>query len=276
MRQIRFPDGREVPALGLGTWFMGERAVSRAAEVRALKLGIELGMTLIDTAEMYADGGAEEVVGEAVRGCRDDVFIVSKVLPYNASRKGAIAACEASLRRLGTERVDLYLLHWPGSHPLSETVAAFEELKAAGKIGGYGVSNFDVAEMEAWERVAGPESCQTDQVLYNLSRRGIEWDLVRWAGERSMPLMAYSPLEQGRLRHDVLDEIGREKGASAAQIALAWVLRNPEVIAIPKASDPEHVRSNRASLDIELDDGDLARLDRVFPPPGAKRALEIL
>ncbi|WP_420405292.1 aldo/keto reductase [Nisaea sp.] len=276
MREINFPDGRAVPALGLGTWFMGERAASRADEVRALRIGLDHGMRLIDTAEMYADGGAEEVVGDAVRDCRDDVFIVSKVLPHNASRNGTAAACEASLRRLGTDRIDLYLLHWPGPHPMAETVAAFEELKAAGKIGGYGVSNFDVEEMEAWERTAGVAGCQTDQVLYNLSRRGIEWDLLPWANERNMPLMAYSPLEQGRLRHEVLDEIGRQKGASAAQVALAWVLRNPGVIAIPKASDPEHVRANRAALDIELDDEDVSLLNRVFPPPDAKRALEVL
>jgi len=276
MRQIRFPDAREVPALGLGTWFMGESSAARAGEVRALRLGIDLGMTLIDTAEMYADGGAEEVVGEAIRDCRDEVFIVSKVLPYNASRKGTVAACENSLRRLGTDRIDLYLLHWPGSHPLAETVAAFEELKAAGKIGGYGVSNFDVAEMEAWERAAGPGNCQTDQVLYNLSRRGIEWDLLPWAHDRGMPLMAYSPLEQGRLRSEVLDEIARRKGASASEIALAWVLRNPGVIAIPKASNPAHVEANRAAIDIELDADDLALLDGVFPPPDAKQALEVL
>ncbi|UUX49794.1 aldo/keto reductase [Nisaea acidiphila] len=276
MREISLPNGRKVPSLGLGTWHMGERGASRAEEARALRLGVELGMTLIDTAEMYANGGAEEVVGEAVRDCRAEVFIVSKVLPYNASRKGTIAACEASLKRLGTDHIDLYLLHWPGSHPLYETVEAFEELRAAGKIGGYGVSNFDTDAMNAWEQAAGAGNCQTDQVLYNLTRRGIEWDLVPWARNRAMPLMAYSPLEQGRLSAPELDDIGRKHGVSAAQVALSWVLRDQNIIAIPKASNPNHVRANRSAADLVLDSDDLARLDAVFPPPRGRSALEVL
>lgn len=276
MRTITLPDGRAVPALGLGTWYMGESAGSRADEVAALRTGLDLGMHLIDTAEMYANGGAEEVVGEAIRSHRDQVFLVSKVLPYNASRAGTRAACESSLSRLGTDHIDLYLLHWPGPHPLEETFEAFEELKAEGKIGGYGVSNFDVDEMEAWDRVAGPGGCQTDQVLYNLTRRGIEWDLLPWAGERKMPLMAYSPLEQGRLRHSVLEDIGGKYRVTATQIALAWVLRLPEVIAIPKAADPRHVKANREALEIRIDQEDMARLDAAFAPPTGKRALEVL
>ena len=276
MRTLTFPDGRSVPALGLGTWYMGESAGAHDGEVRALQTGIDLGMTLIDTAEMYASGGAEEVVGDAIQGRRDQVFIASKVLPYNASRKGTIKACEDSLRRLGTDHIDLYLLHWPGSHPLAETVEAFEALRETGKIGGYGVSNFDVAEMKAWEKVAGPDLCQTDQILYNLSRRGIEWDLAPWARERKMPLMAYSPLEQGRLRDGALDAVAAKYGVTAMQAALAWVLRDPGIIAIPKASNPEHVHANKAALDLTLDAEDLALLDRAFPPPSGKQALEVL
>lgn len=276
MRTLTLPDGRAVPALGLGTWYMGESASAHENEVKALQTGVDLGMTLIDTAEMYAEGGAEEVVGDAVQGRRDQVFIVSKVLPYNASRKGTIAACEASLRRLGTDHIDLYLLHWPGSHPLAETIEAFEALQAAGKIGGYGVSNFDVAEMAAWEKAAGPGACQTDQVLYNLSRRGIEWDLVPWARERMIPLMAYSPLEQGRLRDKSLDAVAGKHGVTATQVALAWVLRDPSIIAIPKASNPVHVQANKAALELVLDEDDLALLDCSFPAPRRKQALEVL
>ena len=271
MRTLTLPDGRSVPALGLGTWYMGESAGTHEAEVRALQTGLDLGMTLIDTAEMYAEGGAEEVVGDAVQGRRDEVF-----MPYNASRKGTITACEASLRRLGTDHIDLYLLHWPGSHPLAETIEAFEALQAAGKIGGYGVSNFDVAEMAAWERVAGTGACQTNQVLYNLSRRGIEWDLMPWARERVIPLMAYSPLEQGRLRDKRLDSVADKHGVTAMQVALAWVLRDPSIIAIPKASNPLHVQANNAALELVLDKDDLALLDRSFPAPRQKQALEIL
>ncbi|MEO9899631.1 aldo/keto reductase [Nisaea sp.] len=276
MRTLTLPDGRNVSALGLGTWYMGESGRAHEGEVGALQAGVDLGMTLIDTAEMYAEGGAEEVVGDAIKGRRDQVFIVSKVLPYNASRKGTVAACEASLRRLGTDHIDLYLLHWPGSHPLAETIEAFEALQVSGKIGGYGVSNFDVAEMAAWEKAAGPGACQTDQVLYNLSRRGIEWDLVPWARERMIPLMAYSPLEQGRLQDESLDFVADKHNVTAMQVALAWVLRDPSVMAIPKASNPTHVQANRAALDLVLDDDDLALLDRSFPAPRRKQALEIL
>lgn len=276
MRSVTLPDERLVPALGLGSWHMGEDAGAHNDEVRALQAGVDRGMTLIDTAEMYANGGAEEVIGEAIRGRRDQVFIVSKVLPYHASRSGTISACDASLKRLGTDFIDLYLLHWPGSHPLAETIEAFEVLKAAGKIGGYGVSNFDTEEMATLEKVVGPLKCQTDQVLYNLSRRGIEWDLLPWARERKIPIMAYSPLEQGRLRGSALDSVAAKYGVSGMQVALAWVLRDPAIIAIPKASSLAHVQANSAALELVLDEEDLAMLDSEFPPPSEKQSLEIL
>ena len=277
MKTVTFPNGRSVPAMGLGTWHMGERGADRAREARALSLGIDLGMTVIDTAEMYASGGAEEVVRDAVGKRRDEVFIVSKVLPYNASRKGTVAACEASLKRLGTDRIDLYLLHWPGSSPLAETVAGFEALLQAGKIGAFGVSNFDTAEMAGLWSTRGGDACQTNQILYNLSRRGSEFDLIPWCAARSVPIMAYSPLEQGRLAgKPALDAIGRRHGVGALQVALAWSMRTDGVLTIPKASDAEHVRQNRAAADLVLTAQDLAELDAAFPPPKGKRSLEIL
>ncbi|MEK0082737.1 aldo/keto reductase [Benzoatithermus flavus] len=277
MRTVRLPDGEEVPVLGQGTWFMGESPAERAAEVRALCHGLDLGMTLIDTAEMYGEGGAEEVVGEAIRGRREEVFLVSKVYPHNASRTGAIAACERSLKRLGTDRIDLYLLHWRGRHPLAETVAAFERLKRDGKIRHWGMSNLDADELEELWAVPDGSSCAADQVLYNLARRGIEWDLLPWCRERGVPVMAYSPIEQARLPTDgILAEIGRCHGRSAFQVALAWVLSRPGVIAIPKASRIEHVTANRAALDLVLRPEDLAALDRAFPPPTRKQPLAML
>lgn len=274
---LSFPDGQSVPALGLGTWHMGESRKDAAAEVRALQAGIDCGMTLIDTAEMYANGGAEIVTGEAIRGRRDQVFIVSKVLPSNASHKGTLAACEASLKRLGTDRIDLYLLHWPGRHPLRETVAAFEELRASGKIVRWGVSNFDTLAMRQLSAAPGGDNCAANQVLYNLSTRGIEFDLMPWMAERTMPLMAYSPLDEGRLmRHPGLGKMARTIGVTPAQLALAFLLGRENVIAIPKSSSPERVAENRASADIDLTGEQLAELDRMFPPPRSRQPLQMI
>lgn len=273
----RLPSGTAVPVLGQGTWYMGEDSRDRAREVAALRLGLDLGMTLIDTAEMYADGGAEEVVGEAIAGRRDEVFLVSKVLPMNASRRGTIAACERSLKRLRTDRIDLYLLHWRGSHDFSETIAAFDTLMRDGKIGQWGVSNLDLQDMEELVGAPGGKGVQTNQLLYNLTRRGIEHDLQPWCRGRGIPIMAYSPIEQGRmLRHPELRRVADRHGATPAQVGLAWLLRQDGVIAIPKASDPAHVRDNRAATDLRLDEQDLADLDRAFPPPRGPRPLEML
>jgi diketogulonate reductase-like aldo/keto reductase len=256
---------------------MGEKRSNRAAEVAALRRGLDLGMTLIDTAEMYGDGGAEEVVGEAMSGRRDEVFLVSKVLPGNASRKCAIKACEDSLRRLGTDRIDLYLLHWRGGVPFSETLEAFHALVRDGKIRAWGVSNLDVDDLEEWVSLAGGDGIAANQVLYNLTRRGIEFDLLPWCRRHGVATMAYSPIEQGRLLgHPSLTSVAGRHGATEAQIALAWVMRHPDVIAIPKASRLSHVDENRAALDIALSPEDLAALDAAFPPPRRKRALEML
>ena len=277
MRFVALPDGERIPTLGLGTWMMGDRA-SRGKEIEdALRLGLDLGMTLIDTAEMYADGGAEELVGKAIAGRRDTVFLVSKVLPSNASRKGTLAACERSLKRLGTDRLDLYLLHWRGGVPLRETVEAFVELKRAGKIHHWGVSNFDLADMkELWALPHGA-GCASNQVIYNLARRGIEFDLLPALAKRNVAVMAYSPLEQGRiLGKRGLKELAVRRGATPAQVALAWVLHQKGVVAIPKAADPRHVRENRAALDLKLSAAELAELDRAFPPPAHKEPLGMI
>jgi len=275
IRTTALPCGEPVPVFGLGTWMMGERKERFADEVAALRLGLDLGAMLIDTAEMYAD--AELVVGEAVKGRRDGLFIVSKVLPSNASRAGTVAACERSLKRLGTDRIDLFLLHWRGGVPLAETVEAFEALKAAGKIRHWGVSNFDTDDMEELSALPAGGNCQSNQVLYNLTRRGIEFDLLPWSRERSMPVMAYSPIEQGALAGNrALQAVANRHGASPAQIALAWVMRGDGVIAIPKAVRPEHVRQNIAAADISLTQDDLAALDRAFAPPSRKRPLEMI
>ncbi|MFX4221252.1 MAG: aldo/keto reductase [Thalassobaculum sp.] len=276
MKTVTLPGGETVPALGLGTWHMGERGSDRAAEADALRLGIDLGMTLIDTAEMYASGGSEEVVGDAIAGRRDGLFIVSKVLPFNADRDGTIEACEKSLRRMGIETIDLYLLHWPGSHPLEETLAAFDQLRRDGKIRHWGVSNFDADEMEEVHDVGGGV-CATNQILYNLGRRGPEYDLLPWCARHSMPVMAYSPLEQGRLAgHAALKQIAEKHRISELAVALAWVLRRDGIIAIPKAARAEHVRENAAAIEVGLDAADLAALESAFPPPTSKRPLEIL
>jgi diketogulonate reductase-like aldo/keto reductase len=274
---VTLPQGEKVSALGLGTWHMGERAGARKDEVAALKLGIELGITLIDTAEMYGEGGAEQVVAEASAGQRDKLFIVSKVYPHNASRKGVPAACERSLKRLHTDRIDLYLLHWRGSYPLAETVEAFEKLRDAGKIRHWGVSNLDEDDMKELLGVPNGDVCASNQVLYNLSRRGIEWALLPTCRERGMPVMAYSPIEQGRILRDrALVEVAKRHGASPAQVALAWLLAQPQVMVIPKASNLQHVRENRACVDIQLTPEDHAALDRAFPPPKRKEPLAML
>lgn len=274
---VTLPGGEVVPALGQGTWHMGESRRRAADEAKAVRLGIELGMTLIDTAEMYGDGGAEEMLAPAIEGVRDTLFIVSKVLPYNASRKGTVAACEKSLKRLGTDRIDLYLLHWRGSHPFAETLDAFETLQRQGKIRYHGVSNLDRAEIAEWAALSGGEKVATDQVLYNLSRRGPEWDLIPWCRQRHIPIMAYTPLGQGSmLRNPTLAEIARRHGASPPRVALAWLLAQPQTIVIPKAASLEHVRDNRGALDLRLTKEDFAALDRAFPPPKGRTALGIL
>ena len=273
---VALPDGERVPALGQGTWHMGEDRRRAAAEAAALRLGIELGMTLIDTAEMYGSGGAEAVVREAAQGCRDALFIVSKVLPSNASRTGTVAACERSLRRLGTDRIDLYLLHWRGSVPLAETLEGFLQLARDGKIRHHGVSNFDRRDLEEWRALAGGAAVAADQVLYNLATRSIEWDLVPWCREHGVAIMAYTPLGHGRMLADPnLVEIARRHGATPAQVALAWLLRRAGTIVIPKAARPEHVRENRGAADIALSADDLAAIDRSFPAPQRSSPLGI-
>lgn len=277
IRKVTFPSGISVPALGQGTWYMGESARAEGAEIRALQVGIDLGMTLIDTAEMYANGGSEKVVGKAIAGRRSEVYLVSKVLPSNASKRGVPNACEASLRRLGTDYLDLYLYHWRGGPDFSETIEALERLVDQGKIRHWGVSNLDVDDMEEWVAEENGDRVQTNQVLYNLTRRGIEFDLLPWLERRNVPIMAYSPIEQGRLlRHPALAKIAQRHNATPAQIALAWTLRKPNVIAIPKAGNEAHVKENRGSADLVLSAADLADLDAAFPPPTRKRSLEML
>ena len=276
MKNLTLPGGETVPALGQGTWMMGERHDRRADEVAALRTGVELGMTLIDTAEMYGDGAAETLIGEALGHVRDRLFLVSKTYPQNASRKRLGRACEASLKRLGTDRLDLYLLHWRGSVPLGETIEAMEALKAEGKIRHWGVSNLDTDDMEELVAADGG-ACVTDQILYNLTRRGAEHDLLPWLAEHRIPTMAYSPVEQGRLLTDrTLAKVATTIGATPAQIALAWAVRHDGVIAIPKPGSVDHVRENRAAADLVLSDADLAALDAAFPRPRDRRPLEML
>jgi len=277
MRSVTLHDGERVPALGQGTWHMGEDRRRAAEEAASIRLGIDLGMTLIDTAEMYGGGGAEEVIARAAEGIRDSLFIVSKVYPHNASRTGVVAACERSLKHLATDRIDLYLLHWRGSIPLAETLEGFQRLERDGKIRYHGVSNFDRADMAEWAALREGNTVAANQVLYNLSRRGPEWDLMPWCREHQVAIMAYTPLGQGQmLGNPALVEIGRHRNATAAQIALAWLLRREGTIVIPKASRAEHVRENRGALDIALTEEDLAALDRTFPPPGGKTRLGML
>jgi diketogulonate reductase-like aldo/keto reductase len=276
MRTVTLKTGEKVPVLGLGTWRMGERKPERAAELKAVKLGLELGLRLIDTAEMYGEGVAEEIVGEAMGSLRDEIYLVSKVYPHNASKKGAIAACERSLRRLKTDRLDLYLLHWRGSHPLAETVEAFETLKKDGKIKAWGVSNLDADDMDELAGVPNGNNCVSDQVLYHLGSRGIEWRLLPQCQKSKIMLMAYSPLGQGPLlRKPALGKIAGKYGCDPGAVALAWVLRHPGLITIPKATNPEHVRANIKAIDIKLDADDLAALDTAFPPPKRGTPLEM-
>jgi len=277
VRTVTLRTGARMPALGLGTWRMGESGRVRTAEVEALRLGLDLGVRLIDTAEMYGSGEAERIVAEALEGRRDEVFLVSKVFPQNASRAGTLAAAERSLKRLRTDRIDLYLLHWEGPHPIEETLEAFVRLRAQGKIRDFGVSNFDLATLQDAGREPGGEDIAANQVLYNLERRAIEWDLLPWCQERQVAIMAYSPLEQGRLRRrPALEKVARRHGTTPSQVALAWTLRHPGVVTIPKATRPEHVREDVAAADLTLDEEDLAVLDGAFPPPAGATPLETL
>ena len=274
-RNLTLNNGIDMPTLGQGTWFMGESRFERKNEVAALRHGMALGLTLIDTAEMYGNGGAEEVVGEAIAGQRDQAFLVSKVLPSNASKTGTIAACERSLKRMKTDHIDLYLLHWPGSHPLADTFAAFESLKQAGKIRAWGVSNFDTADMK---RVAQLDDghCCVNQLLYNLGSRGIEWDLLPWQRERGIATMAYSPLHQTHLlKRGPLQAIAKELGITPAQLALSWLLHQGTIV-IPKSSNLKRIEENRRAWDITLPAEVLKRLDQSFPPPTRKMPLDIL
>jgi diketogulonate reductase-like aldo/keto reductase len=274
---VTLPNGENVPALGQGTWQMAEKASRRTQEVEALRLGVELGLTLIDTAEMYGEGAAEELVAEALSEERERIFLISKVYPHNASRQGVIKACDRSLRRLKTDRLDLYLLHWRGSVPLEETVVGFEDLRRSGKIRHWGVSNFDVDDMEELLDVPAGENCATNQVLYNVTRRGPEFDLIPWMAARRMPLMAYSPIEQGRLpQGGALQAIARRHEASSFQVALAWLLNRSGVITIPKAASTQHVRENFKALEIRLTPEDLTAIDAEFPAPKRKRPLEMI
>nr|WP_315381271.1 aldo/keto reductase [uncultured Sphingomonas sp.] len=276
MRTVIIPGGDQVPALGQGTWRMGERPAQRADEIRALREGVDLGMTLVDTAEMYGDGAAETLIGEALGTMRDQLFLVSKAYPQNAGRERLAVACENSLRRLGTDRLDLYLLHWRGSVPLGETVLAMEALQAAGKIRNWGVSNLDVDDMEELI-AAGGNGCAANQLLYNLTRRGPEHSLLPWLDGRHIPVMAYSPIEQGRLLSNAtLRRVAETIDATPAQVALAWAMRRDDVIAIPKAGTVAHVRENCAAADLVLSQDDVAALDAAFPRPGARRPLEML
>lgn len=280
MKTVRLPSGEQVSALGQGTWFMGEQAAARQQEIAALRLGMDLGMTLIDTAEMYADGRAEEVVGKALSdrpSRRDAAFVVSKVYPHNASLRGTIAACERSLKRLQTDRIDLYLLHWRGQHPLAETVQAFEALKSSGKIRHWGVSNLDTDDMAKLWQVPQGQHVAANQVLYNLGRRGVEWGLLPWLKQHGVAIMAYSPIEQARLlRHKGLQAFASENCISPAQVALAWLVAQAGVIAIPKSSSEQHLRDNALAQDMQLTPAQLAELDRLFAPPCGPSALEVL
>jgi diketogulonate reductase-like aldo/keto reductase len=277
IKTVTLPSGERVPALGQGTWHLADNTATRAEELATLQLGLDLGATLIDTAEMYGEGRAEELVGEAIRGRRQEVFLVSKVYPHNATRGGMPAACERSLRRLNTDRLDLYLLHWRGAVPLAETMEALMALQQAGKIRHYGVSNLDLADMKELWSVPGGQGLATNQLLYNLARRGIEWELLPWLRERQVPIMAYSPLEQARLMRDArLRQFSRRHGLTPAQAALAWLLAKPDVMVIPKSSRRERLKENLGALDHSLSSAQLAELDGLFAPPGGPSSLEML
>ena len=277
MRSLQLPSGQTIPVLGMGTWRMGENARNRQTEINALRHGLDLGLCLIDTAEMYGEGGAEEVIAKAIAHRRSEVFLVSKVYPHNASKRGTIVACERSLKRLQTDYLDLYLLHWRGSVPLAETLEAFQTLQQAGKIRSYGVSNFDTEDMQEASHIKGGTEIATNQVLYNLTRRGIELNLLPWCRQKGIPVMAYSPIEQGRLLDNrTLKAIAQARGVTAAQVAIAWLLHQDNVIVIPKSSRIEHVDQNRAALDLKLSSEELAALNAAFPPPTKPVPLEML
>lgn len=279
LRTVTLPGGEEIPVLGVGTWGLAEHPGHRLDEIAALQMAADLGMTVVDTAEMYAGGAAEELVAEALGNRRREIFLVSKVLPQHATRRGTVSACEASLRRLNTDHLDLYLLHWRGTVPLDETLAGFERLQQQGKIRHWGVSNFDVDDMEELISLTtnADSNVASNQVLYNLTRRGIEYDLLPWCRKRHIPIMAYSPIERGRLaKHATVKAIATRLDATSAQVALAWVLRQQGVVAIPKAAHMEHVRENRGALDIELSSEDMNELDEAFPPPTHKTPLEMI
>jgi diketogulonate reductase-like aldo/keto reductase len=277
MPTVELRSGDVVPALGLGTWHLGDDPSRRPSETAALRLGLDLGMNLVDTAEMYGNGASEELVGEALADRRDDAYLVDKVLPSNATRRGTVLACERSLRRLDTDRLDLYLLHWRGSVPLTETVAGFTDLMEDGRIRSWGVSNFDLSDMLELVSVPKGAGVVANQVLYNLTRRGIEWDLLPWCRRNGIVVMAYSPIEQGRLLGDpVLARIAARHEATPAQIALAWLIGQEGVVAIPQAGTPKHVREDRAAAEVRLTEQDLAEIDRAFPPPDGPRPLEMI
>ncbi|CAG2141550.1 aldo/keto reductase [Cupriavidus plantarum] len=277
MKSVMLPGGEPVPALGMGTWNVGDSARTRAEEIATLRLGLDLGLRLIDTAEMYGEGASESLVGEAIGGRRDDVFLVSKVYPHNAGLEGAVAACERSLRRLGTDRLDLYLLHWRGGVPFEETIEAFLRLQAAGKIRHFGVSNLDLADMEELWEVLGGNGIAVNQLLYNLSRRGIEYDLLPWLREHGVPVMAYSPIEQARLlRQPALRAFAERYGMTPAQAALGWLLQSDDIIAIPKTSHRDRLRENVRALEVAFTPQQLTELDRIFPPPRGPEPLAML
>ena len=277
MKELTLPSGEHVPAFGMGTWHIGDDPAMRVEELATLRLGLDLDARLIDTAEMYGDGRAEALVGEAIAGRRDEVFLVSKVLPSNASRRGTVAACERSLQRLRTDRLDLYLLHWRGDVPVTETMAAFMELQRAGKTRFYGVSNLDLGEMKDLWRVPGGQAVQTNQILYNLSRRGIEWDLLPWLRRQRIPAMAYSPMEQARLLEDAkLSDFARRHGMTPSQAALSWLLSKDDIIVIPKTSRRERLKENLGALHHPLTPAQLCELDALFPPPSGPHPLQML
>jgi len=277
MKRVLLPSGEHVPALGQGTWFIGDSSATRAEEIATLREGIEMGMSLIDTAEMYGEGASERLVGEAIKGVREKVFLVSKVYPHNASVKGAIAACERSLQRLGTDHLDLYLLHWRGRIAFDETLEAFSRLREDGKIRYFGVSNLDLDDLQAFCGTPGGQITATNQLLYNLTRRGIEWDLLPWCRERKMPVMAYSPIEQARLlRHPALTKLAQQHGMTASQLALGWLLSQDDIIAIPKSGQRKHMRENAAVFQHTLAPEILTELDHLFPAPDGWTPLEML
>ena len=277
MKQVTLPGGERVPALGMGTWNIGDHRATRAEEIATLQMGLDMGLRLVDTAEMYGEGLSESLIGEALAGRRDQAYLVSKVYPHNASRKGAVAACERSLRRLGTDHLDLYLLHWRGDVPFEDTIEAFQTLQAAGKIRHFGVSNLDLSDMEEFWDTPGGDAVAVDQLLYNLTRRGIEFDLLPWLRERNVPAMAYSPIEQARLlRNAGLKRFAEQHGMTPAQAALAWLLASDDIIAIPKTGRRDRLRENIGALDITLVPEQLAELDKLFPPPRHAQPLAML